>query len=45
MFIVYWLLFFVSIRDFLFYALGRQKILSGLKTNFWCPALKFHRSY
>ena len=29
----------------LFYALDRQKILSGLKTNFWCPALKIHRSY
>ena len=29
----------------LFYALGMEKILSGLKANFWCPALKFHRSF
>ena len=28
-----------------FYALGRQKILPGLKANFCCPALQFHRSY
>ena len=27
------------------YALGRQKILPGLKANFCCPALQFHRSY
>ena len=40
-----WFTHFVSIRDFLFYALGRQKILPGLKANFCCPALQFHRSY
>jgi len=34
---------FVSIRDFFFCALGRQKIFPGLKANFWCPAPKFHR--
>ena len=28
-----------------FYALGRQIILLGLKANFCCPALQFHRSY
>ena len=28
----------------LFYALGREKILSGLKTNFWCPAFQFPHS-
>ena len=28
-----------------FYALGRKKILLGLKANFCCPALQFHRSY
>ena len=27
-----------------FYALGRQRILPGLKANFCCPALQFHRS-
>jgi len=31
-FIVYWLLFIIF-----FYSLGRQKILSGLKTNSSCP--------
>ena len=36
-----WFTHFVSIR----YALGRQKILPGLKANFCCPALQFHRSY